>query len=1194
MSGWEAVGINAVSGAGQLAIQKYLESRKGRERIQQLFSSLPRSSRRAAETWLEDPVVGRLLTAGGDEFLSAAELRLRDAISAAGHDAPERLRPIVTAASHLLVEQMPATPEIRRVRDELKKDIEDAQTATENAMRQALAEERQSVRRTALVAGVHPRVRGLLEKAHDTASASKALELIAARPTRAGVLQLADRLTACDDPAVWEALAHYAAFRHWNTEASGLAERAAGVSAAPERLLVWSAWFAHSDDDPDRVEELMARARSGDDGAVLLRAASSFFREESFTEADALEFSTHDDFLVGVICLDSMLKSNDLQAAEELVQRWRSQSDSTTSRTMAAQVHWARALQSYGPERLRQHQAALELATDAWEELHSYGLPAPNPARVAVLVGTALQRLHVVREIAGVGNPHRAEELADPDVAAHAQLAMEILQEEGVQEHLSEFDRRVFDIMGPAALLDDAVHPSLEQLQQLSALATTSQQRARALLMMANAGHRDEAALGRLRTEDPTGASIVEAAYLSATGNHAAAAARLRPIALQHAGAGTQLVRAYELANQPMDAADAALAVWERHGDPMFLTHAAHLLAEEQEAPEPLVERLRNGLIEAQARLDDVDRISTLLEALVVIHINRVEYHRAASFAGALHDLTPGDHSRWRVALTQTLLGNYRAAWEALTTGGSIPRPRSDEELRLLSVLVDAEAQDSAPAVELLGLAQRANDSEVEASAILVCQRVALRVNDEGLSRDVAEALHGFVTSHPDSETIRALPFDEADPLAAFRPNLTELTNAHREFERLRLIGRIPFLWGAIVARRSPAELLAARDDYPLFAAAQTLITRQRERAVAEAALGSAVSVDITTLHVLAELRAAGCQEIAAFVDAFLATPIAHDVAAHANDPVGEIVVYPTFDSSRPGIVRLTADDQRRRERRQRLMREVSDELGRHVLTGELTVFERDDIGNEEYVVCAAAEAAIRRRVPLWADDAAMREMMREAGVASFGTRDLLDALKTKGLIDAEAHQAARAALRKAGVTDLPSTIKEVLARVRAGAVEPTDTAAIRLPGWWAMYGNTVLDRWTALVAALVDEDPGAVPSWFANACVGLALNGGGDKPAVLLLLLVLEVPALRQHVDDLVAAANSLLWCVPTTISAEHLWTAAELIAEQADSADPGEVLEMALGESRIGAEVAIPRDDVQPAADAPGSRKDRRRRRH
>ncbi len=104
-------------------------------------------------------------------------------------------------------------------------------------------------------------------------------------------MQLADRIAECSDASVWEALAHYAALRQWNEIASDLAERAGRVSAHPERLWVWAAWFAHHAGDTARAQELAGRAEAAGDTSVLRRAVTAFFDSERFIDAAALDFS---------------------------------------------------------------------------------------------------------------------------------------------------------------------------------------------------------------------------------------------------------------------------------------------------------------------------------------------------------------------------------------------------------------------------------------------------------------------------------------------------------------------------------------------------------------------------------------------------------------------------------------------------------------------------------------------------------------------------------------------------------------------------------------------------------------------------------------------------------------------------------------------------------------------------------------
>lgn len=1176
----EGLAGSALIAAAEAAVQHLLATRDGRQRINQILQPIEGAGRTAAKDWLADPRTAHLLVSEDTESLLQAELRLRDAVLAAGGEVPDDLAVTVRAASRLLVERLPSVPEIRAVGLQLARQHESAERQRSEQL-ELLRETRADVAvlRAATrspIRALHPRVAELLLRADDHAAAQHATRVLREVPTSAGLDALLESLGECMDPLVWEAIAHYAALRAWHATSQSIFQAAAERSAHPERLHLWAAWQANTHGDVDAARAILEDCQQGRSDRFYL-AVAAYIDGSDFVDVDDVDFTDSDDLLVALVAIESLSKRGNNDRALDIVARWRDAAPTPGTKAVEASLRWVRQVPAV--ERLSQLQLSLDLSLDAWHEMHALGLPARLAGSTAVQVAVDLNAPERVREIVTATNPFRAEELGDSDVAAQAQMALELLQEEGdLGDQLSEFDRRLFELMRPVVSSIDAPHPPTDDLLELLELATSPTQKARALLVLARSGYVDESGeLERLRAEHPGNAALVEAAYLSATGDPDGAAAKLRPFAPDHFGAATELVHVYESADRPLDALSAALDVWDRDRDPMFITHAAGLLADPPTAiaaDERLVERMQNAVSEAQSSLGQRARLGGLFEALTVVYLNRGQFSRALTSANNLHALNPGANSRWRIALCHAALGNHVDAWATLAPGNDVPRPRNDSELRLLAALIHSQAKDPSAVDALLAYAPLAQDPDIQGIALLSAQGALDRCGaSEGLARRVWEAIHGFALANPESTVIQVLKIDTDDPLGSITrqfPHLRRgLSAEERRFNGQVLSGRLPYTLAGAVVRKSPTALLSARSG-PLHAASGHLLTRQRERAAARAAVGQRVALDITALAVLADLHEAGCVDLAAFVRPFVATPIAQDVASHANDQVGSGVFAPTSNPAAPvTIIEHSEDEQRRQMRRQQAMQVMASRLPKEVVIGATSVVEpRSDMNDQEYVAWAGGEAAHRNGVPLWADDDVLRQVLRNAGVDTFNTRALADALLSEGRIDRSQHAAIRDAFRDAWVTDLPATINEAIERVETGHADGKDVLALRLPGWWAAARHRQLLHWVELFAALNRHNPSVVPEWFGNASVGLVLLEGGSSVAAgrFLLMLLSALPGLRSQADAIVEATNQCLWCIPAELTTADIGVAARGLGSTQDVADAVNLIDETLGSSSVG----------------------------
>lgn len=152
--------------------------------------------------------------------------------------------------------------------------------------------------------------------------------------------------------------------------------------------------------------------------------------------------------------------------------------------------------------------------------------------------------------------------------------------------------------------------------------------------------------------------------------------------------------------------------------------------------------------------------------------------------------------------------------------------------------------------------------------------------------------------------------------------------------------------------------------------------------------------------------------------------------------------------------------------------------------------------------------------LPLWSDDEAHRAFARSAGVQTFGSNALLEAVAIRDVLSDPAAlpkraielQAAQMHLVAIGAvgTPVPDQDLEILARQTGWTTELSYIVA--RPDWWLRAADAVQSiRW--IFTQVLQEDTEALATWEASACEGAALvkfgssSGGAESIAIVMLL---------------------------------------------------------------------------------------------
>jgi hypothetical protein len=129
----------------------------------------------------------------------------------------------------------------------------------------------------------------------------------------------------------------------------------------------------------------------------------------------------------------------------------------------------------------------------------------------------------------------------------------------------------------------------------------------------------------------------------------------------------------------------------------------------------------------------------------------------------------------------------------------------------------------------------------------------------------------------------------------------------------------------------------------------------------------------------------------------------------------------------------------------------------------------------------ATLAVAERHHRPIFSDDRFVRVHARRAGVLSFGTLALLDALHERGMLTAEQRRAARAALRQSGAMGVGATADELVDEARANGWALSRGVGFALldpMAWTAPLAVETFRTWGELLRAVFGEEPERLERW--------------------------------------------------------------------------------------------------------------------
>ena len=785
---------------------------------------------------------------------------------------------------------------------------------------------------------------------------------------------------------------------------------------------------------------------------------------------------------------------------------------------------------------------AEELAQTARDRRQDWGGPSGEALAVAAQARAASGDIRGALRLLlppPAGTAEAAEAASQPVVLAAAELAVGTGDIELALDLAARIDGPVERKLATALALtlreDSRPEATAEYRAALSELATSARadQQIRALLGLSMVTELTGSELARLAGLDAELADLVRAQSLLTAGQ----VSQAQILARRYPDSGGALsIRVNCLLSQGMTAeAVAALETYAtRHRDERFMVQAA-LLAFSSGADDDasrLATRVASGndparrriareiLIEVASRRRDWEGV--LAETRRLINddvVAETDPARDASLtkyrwarAHALHELRRMDDAyrviRMHPRLVPADLNQARIIASVLRTiAPSVTQPTR----------ADATPESEITQAEVLAAVTQAaqafpHDEELVAAAVMTAFSMpAAGPPDYGLMTQARQLHQQFFDRFPDSKLIEPIPVD--DDLTSLqdmlRARLAPNAQAAAQMQRGAVTGQIPISVYVSAFHQSYAEALIRNSigcyviRYP-----DDRISKQ-ETDAARRALNGTVVADTSALF-LAPVTLGPATDLQSYFERLLVAAPQRDDILQARtslmmpsagwlgwDPASE---RPTFVEYGPEVTQRWASSAGQLAAALRSCDVVADPPP----PGD------DDPRHRAW--SSPIWVARDRGISLLADDAALRAVARNEGVAAFGSLDLLTVLIEDGVLPAGALDDSYRRLMEIRAADLP-----LLGRLPDIAAEeewkPGGYASFLLqrPATW-----TPLTRgwqsYTALITALPQKNPETAAGWCAAATFGLCLvTAPPTVPAVAAALVVWTLLELQD-----------------------------------------------------------------------------------
>jgi tetratricopeptide (TPR) repeat protein len=790
-----------------------------------------------------------------------------------------------------------------------------------------------------------------------------------------------------------------------------------------------------------------------------------------------------------------------------------------------AWAHLQRSQAATATSRTADRQRAMELGLEARRLRRQWRADAGDAARVACQAALLLGAYDRVIEI-GMLQP---DGNALPSEASNTEVRLSVAQA-AIAAGKTDLLRMVVD------LVPDGFHRAIIQAEFLlntdadaDALQAAydvvwdaaSDEEHRVLYWLSGAAAginlRGEAEL-KTRTDDVP--LMVDAQLQIARGEHDAAVQLLRR--LRRTEHTTRLLVGALIAVDDIDGAVEELkAAATRFNDTSHLVRAVEILGRQR--------RLDDAAALAQEALQRVPRVMT--EARAFLHEVLVE---RAGVTGAwgemavrsrawIEDVGASPRNRWHLALALHNGGDRGGAWRIVEEPPPLA-PASAHEARLWTVLAAHEVPSPDTADDIIALVEAYPDDEALAEVAVGVffgrgDEVWGDVHPETVRRyqDLL-GIHAVDYGSEEQATVYVLTGAAEEMLERLRPSLEANARAVEEMtEKVRQ--GWPYGLLASVAHRPYAATLIHRAAGCLPIATVDAARSGAELAVARAALGKTVAVDVSSLVVVGHIRSAWPNLRGAFSRLELPRPAQGDIIGTVEDfrrPAHGTLYFDTAAQA----VRGTDSDPEVQARLLEHGEWVADQLADVSVVDwpHLTALS-DELDDSFLPWLSALDMAKSLGLPLWCDDIGIRTLAANDNVSTFGTTALITALAETSAIQRGTAQALLRQLREAYAVDLPLDADWLKLSAGSGEWRPGPSAFyFARPAAWVAF-ETVYSIWSELAQAAAEAEPIRVTGWVHAAALGLASAVDPGRAPQVLAAIAAKGTVLADFDPEAIAA---------------------------------------------------------------------------
>lgn len=915
-------------------------------------------------------------------------------------------------------------------------------------------------------------------------------------------------LARSTSPHLWAAVGEFASAHDSSEEAVEAFVQAAERGGPEAPVWMARAAFASAGDHQEKAQELIARAHELAGGPhpfvdVMDAAISVVESEDVGPVLEATEAYQGDDLLVEMIrgraLYVSRHRAEALTVFEAALENYPA---NTAAALETAKLLLARCAADESDRPITDLNRARELALQARDLRRGWRGDSPEAAAIGVQVAAYAGDLEAVLKMA---LPPPEGEATDAE-AKHTEVllyASNVVLRKGNHQRALELAEQISDpverdlaqgdcfryIPNSNDLARDAYKRALDR-------AEVDHRRIQAYFGLAKVGEWPLPGLDELAGKDREVADLITAEASLARGD-TDGAIRIYRRWRQSPRALDALVGVYLDNDRVDEAVDALRDGATRHRDPELRLRAAHVLTSvgRCEDAEAEARRAMDALPNGSRQHRELRKLRIQLLASLDDRWAEVEEQALASLDGGVEDRDLLD-MRWALVFARYNQRRPESALEEMTRD-LVLKPRDEQDAVLAIQLYRLGAHSPDMVREVLDLADRyAASEEVCASAFMAAIEMS---RDTGLPPSVVGQLRtlqsDFFERFPDSQLITRIQAEDAETVAEKTiAHLEETLGAEaQQFEEITqgvIAGSLPYGFLSAFAHKPYAEAFIKRAAGFLPVASADADVARTEKETALQALDGTVVAEASSMYTvgLTGLEPEGL--LANFHRVIVPPEVLDDALATKNSLGLRSSGIMGWDarSNRPVLTEID-------EEQAEAWAKAADRLVKRVRECEIAPRRRptEDVEADASLeptrpFLSAVELAKQSALPLFSDDTVLRQVARSESVASFGTYDLLTALKERGDLDDQEYASASMSLRRNRAVDLPRDEEQVLALAAEDNWQPGPaTLSFTRPALWREDFVATLGLYRRCISGTLGKDEAMLADWCASAAVGVA-----------------------------------------------------------------------------------------------------------